>query len=163
MRTSWNEYKTMSWGLITNSIGSIYTSLYATRYFLLNEGKDKGVVINVSPMICDQELVYLSKHFKTYFNIEGFTVPLAKYFSKHKIRILSISPSSIDTLLPKIDYISESEKARAVIIDSVIKRYKMHDEFVHLVLSSITDANLNGILLELDSNQFTAAPVIARI
>ena len=130
---------------------------------MLNEGKDKGVIINVSPMIWDQELIYLSKHFKTLFNIEGFTVPLARFFSKHKMRILSITPGSIDTLYPKIDYNSETDTAREVIMDSVMKRYEKHEEFVHLVLSSIVDENLNGIQLELGSEWINSSPVIAKI
>lgn len=69
----------------------------------------------------------------------------------------------MDTLFPKVDYNSESDTARAVIIDSVMKRYQKHEEFVHLVLSSIVDESLNGIPLELDSSHFAGPPVIARI
>ena len=67
IRTKFTDFKTVSWGLTTNSIGSVYTSLFAIRYFMLNEGRDKGVIINVSSMIWDKELIYLSKHFKDSF------------------------------------------------------------------------------------------------
>ena len=76
--------------------------------------------------------------------------------------ILSISPWSIDTLIPKIDYNSETDTARAVIMDSVIKRYEKHEEFVHLVLSFIVDDNLNGIQLELGSEWINSLPVIKK-
>lgn len=114
-------------------------------------------------MINDEELSKLSRFFKIWASISAFTYPVAKYLSRHNVRFLSIAPSSMDTLMPDVNYRTKGELARALIIDSVIKRYQKHDEFVDLVIYAITNPNVNGVELELDNNDFTKPLMIARL
>lgn len=114
-------------------------------------------------MINDEELSKLSKYFKIWASISSFTMPVAKYLSNHNVRFLSISPSSMATLMPDVNYRAKDDLARALIIDSVLKRYQKHEEFVDLVIYAITNPNVNGVELELGNNDFAKPLMIARL
>lgn len=158
-RAALQRFYTVPQGFFTNLLGSFYTSYFYT----LLKGDGPGVIINVRPMINDEELSILSVFFKSWFNVNSLTSIVTKFFNKMNIRLLSISPSSMDTLIPNINVYKEKEKTRSIVMDSVIKRYRNHEDFVNLVIYCITNSQLNGVELELDNYDFISPPMVAKI
>ena len=137
--------------------------MYSSYYFSLLKGKQEGLILNVSPMISDVELKKLSKYFTIWTSLKDYTCFAAESLAKHNTRFISISPSSIDIQLPNITMSSEKSLTRALVMDSVIKRYKNHREFVNLVLYAMTNSDITGVELELGAAEYKSPPMIARI
>lgn len=158
VRESINRWATISLGFFTNILGCYYTAYY----FTLLKGDQEGLVINAGPMISDIELCKLSKFFTISSSLSKYTAVVAENFSKHNIRYLNISPSSMETVMPGVNYQSCDDIRRALVMDSVIKRYNNHEEFVNLVLYAITNSHLNGVELEL-GDRHVHPPMVAKI
>lgn len=159
VRASINKFHTVPEGFFSNILGSVYSSYY----FSLLKGDQEGFILNVSPMISDEELVKLSKYFTIWENLKGYTTLVAEALAKSKTRFISISPSSIETQLSSISVTTKKSLTRALVMDSVIKRYNKHKEFVNLVLYAMTNSEITGVELELGAEKYKSPLMVARI
>ena len=159
MRSSINRFHVVPEGFFANLLGSVYSSYY----FALLKGDREGFVLNASPMINETEIKKLSKYFNLWTSQNSYTEMISKVLSKKNIRFISISPSSMDTLMPDITMRSKKDVTRALVMDSVIKRYQNYREFVNLVIFAMTNSDINGVDLELDNGEYSTPPMVAKI
>ena len=159
IRASINKFYAVPQGFFANVLGSVYTA----KYFTQLKGNGEGVVLNVCPMINNEEIRKYTKYFNQWVDISSYTVTMAEILIKKGIRFVSISPSTMDTLMPDSSIISQDDIRRALIIDSVIKRYENYKEFVDMAIYSLTNSEINGVELELGSEDSYRPPMIARI
>jgi len=159
IRESLTAFYTIPQGFFTNLLGSLYSLYYYSQY----KDKEEGVIINVGPMINSQELNKLSKYFQIWTSINSFTPLAAEYFRSNSLRFLSISPSSMEIQMPSVDNSIDNSTTREMIMDTVLKRYKNHNEFVSLVIYALTNSGINGVELELGNTDFNTPPTIAKM
>ena len=159
IRISINRFKTVPRGFFANVLGSVYISFY---YTLLKE-EGEGVILNVSPMITTNELEKLSVYFSRWVYNNSISTSMFEVLVMKEIRFLSISPSSMSTLMLNIPYESEIEVRKALIMDSVIKRYHNYKEFVDLAIYALNNSKINGVELELGNENYSRPPTVAKI
>jgi len=134
-----------------NLIGSLNVIRLASEQIVKNnpnEDGERGVIINTSSIAAYDGQVGQAAYSASKAGIIGMTLPIAKEFARHGIRVLTIAPGLFDTPM----FAGLPEKAIAALIEDIPfpKRLGKPSEFAGLVGHIIENPVLNGETIRLD-------------
>lgn len=134
-----------------NLVGTFNMIQYAAEKMFENAPNDqgeRGVIINTASVAAFDGQIGQAAYSASKGGIVGMTLPIAREFAKHGIRVNTIAPGLMDTPL----FSTLSDEARALLEAQVPfpSRLGQASEYAHLVKSIIENTYLNGETIRLD-------------
>lgn len=110
--------------------------------------EERGVIINTASIAAFEGQIGQAAYSASKGAVAAMTLPLAREFAKHQIRVVTIAPGLFET--PMMANIPE--KIQASLMDSVLfpKRLGKPEEFAKLVLHILENSMINGEVIRLD-------------
>ena len=133
-----------------NLIGSFNVlSQFAARLYSAEAvGEERGVIINTASVAAFDGQIGQAAYSASKSGIVGMTLPLAREFASHGIRVMAIAPGLFHTpLLATLPKQAQDSLGKQVPFPS---RLGQPDEYAHLVESIVTNPMLNGETIRLD-------------
>ncbi|MCZ6473600.1 MAG: 3-hydroxyacyl-CoA dehydrogenase [SAR324 cluster bacterium] len=115
-----------------------------------NEDGERGVIVNTASVAAYEGQIGQAPYSASKGGIVGMTLPIAREFAQHGIRVMTIAPGIFDTpLLGRMP-----EEIRQSLADQVPfpRRLGRPEEFADLVLHIIVSPMLNGETIRLDGS-----------
>lgn len=137
--------------LDVNTLGSfILAQAAAERMRLCNadEAGERGVIINTSSIVAMEGQIGTAAYAAAKGGINAMTLPLAREFAPHGIRVMTVAPGIFETPM--------FTNARGPMVDWLREQVQFPDrpgeaaEFAHCVRSIVENRMLNGTVLRLD-------------
>ncbi|XP_045214049.1 L-xylulose reductase-like [Mercenaria mercenaria] len=116
------------------------------------ENEKSGAIVNVSSIAAISAIHSLGIYSCSKAALDMMTKSMALEFGPHKIRVNSVSPTSVMTKMGKAFYDSIPGLADAILKRVPIGRFPEEDEVVNAILFLLSDkaAMINGILMPVD-------------
>ena len=135
-----------------NLIGTIHVIRLAAEKMIHNDGNEdgeKGVIINTSSVAAFEGQTGQAAYSASKAAVVGMTLPVAREFARHGIRVVTIAPGVFETAMTQ----GMPENVRASLTDMVPFPRRMGKpwEFAHLVKQIIENPFLNGTTIRLDA------------
>lgn len=134
-----------------NLIGSYTVLSQAAEAMLANEpGADgeRGVIINTASIAAYDGQIGQSAYAASKGGIVGMTLPIAREFARHGIRVMTIAPGYIHT--PLFNGLPEEAVTALVATTLFPKRLGKPEEYAQLVQSIVENPMLNGETIRMD-------------
>ncbi|MCF8026672.1 MAG: 3-hydroxyacyl-CoA dehydrogenase [Desulfobacteraceae bacterium] len=114
-----------------------------------NEEGERGVVVNTASVAAYEGQVGQASYSASKAGIVGMTLPMAREFADHGIRVVTIAPGLFDTPM----FAALPEKARESLEKQLPfpSRFGKPEEFALMVKSILANPVLNGETIRLDS------------
>jgi NAD(P)-dependent dehydrogenase (short-subunit alcohol dehydrogenase family) len=135
-----------------NLIGTFNVIRLAAAAMIANEceGEERGVIVNTASVAAFDGQVGQAAYSASKGGVVGMTLPIAREFASHKIRVCTIAPGLFETPL----LASLPEEARASLGNQVPhpSRLGRPVEFAQLVAAIVENPMLNGETIRLDGS-----------
>jgi NAD(P)-dependent dehydrogenase (short-subunit alcohol dehydrogenase family) len=113
-----------------------------------NAEGERGVIVTTSSVAAYEGQIGQAAYTASKAGIAGMTLPIAREFAQHGIRVMSIAPGIFDT--PLLSSLSEEAKASLGKQVPFPPRLGRPDEFASLVRHILVSPMLNGTVIRLD-------------
>ncbi|WP_158736399.1 3-hydroxyacyl-CoA dehydrogenase [Alteribacillus sp. YIM 98480] len=134
-----------------NLIGTFNVLRLAAERMIQNEQKEegeRGLIINTASVAAFEGQIGQAAYSASKGGIVSMTLPIAREFAKHGIRVMTIAPGLIET--PLFQTLSEEARASLGAMVPFPSRLGRPEEFAHLTQSIIENPMLNGETIRLD-------------
>ena len=134
-----------------NLFGTYHVMSYAAQSLLRNpplEDGNRGVIINTSSVAYEDGQIGQTAYAASKGAISSLTLPAAREFSRHAIRVMSIAPGLFKT--PLMENLPEDTVAAIAQSIPFPNRLGLAEEFAHLVCAILENDYLNGTVIRLD-------------
>lgn len=113
-----------------------------------NDNGERGVIVCTASVAAEEGQLGQAAYSASKGGVASMTLPIAREFGKHGIRIVSIAPGVFETAMMQAapDAVRESLAAQI----PFPSRYGKPDEFAHLVQHIVENSYFNGCLIRLD-------------
>ena len=112
------------------------------------DGDERGVIINTASIAAFEGQLGQAAYSASKAGVIGLTLPAAREFADHGIRVMCVAPGIMDT--PMISGMSEKLKMNLEAELQFPKRLGKAEEFAKLVVHIIENPLLNGSTIRLD-------------
>jgi len=114
-----------------------------------NEEGERGIVINTASVAAYEGQVGQVAYAASKAGIVGMTLPIAREFAEHGIRVVTIAPGLFDTPM----FAALSEQVRSSLENQLPfpSRFGKPSEFAQMVKAILANPVLNGETIRLDS------------
>lgn len=113
-----------------------------------NEQGERGVIINTASVAAFDGQIGQAAYAASKGGIVSMTLPLAREFAQHGIRVVTIAPGVFAT--PMVQAFSERVRARLTESLAFPTRFGAPDEFAQMVTHVVENPMLNGETIRLD-------------
>lgn len=135
-----------------NTIGTFNVTKLAAqgmcKHSPLTAAGERGVVVNVASIAAFDGQIGQVPYSASKGAVVGMTLPLAREFARHQVRVMCIAPGVIDTPMMA----NASEKVRESLVADIAFPHRLGQpsEFGSLVLHIFQNSYLNGETIRLD-------------
>jgi NAD(P)-dependent dehydrogenase (short-subunit alcohol dehydrogenase family) len=131
-----------------NLVGTYNVVRLASAAMMQNAGDERGVIVNTASVAAFDGQIGQAAYSASKGGIVGMTLPLAREFARHGIRVMAIAPGIFDTpLLAALPEAARQSLAQQVPFPPRLGR---PEEFAALVRHIIENEMLNGEVIRLD-------------
>jgi NAD(P)-dependent dehydrogenase (short-subunit alcohol dehydrogenase family) len=110
--------------------------------------EERGIIINTSSIAAFEGQVGQAAYAASKGGVSSLTMPAAREFAKHAIRVNAIAPGFFGT--PMVEGMSDKVKEGLLGMSLYPKRFGLPKEFAHLIQAIIENPMLNGETIRLD-------------
>lgn len=114
-----------------------------------NEEGERGLVINTASVAAFEGQIGQAAYSASKAAIVGMTLPIAREFAEHGIRVVTIAPGLFDT--PILNGIPEKARETLYKLTPFPSRFGRPSEYARLVRQIIENPMLNGTTIRLDA------------
>ncbi|MGM0451885.1 MAG: 3-hydroxyacyl-CoA dehydrogenase [Thermodesulfobacteriota bacterium] len=135
-----------------NLVGTFNVTRLAAVHMIQNEPNaegERGVVVNTASVAAYEGQVGQVAYAASKAGIVGMTLPMAREFADHGIRVVTIAPGLFDT--PMFAALSEEVRTSLQKQLPFPSRFGRPDEYAQMVQSVLANPVLNGETIRLDS------------
>ncbi len=134
-----------------NLVGTFNVTRLAAEKMVNNEPNaegERGVIINTASVAAFDGQIGQAAYSASKGGVVGMTLPIAREFARHGIRVMTIAPGLIHT--PLFDTLSEKARESLAAAVPFPRRLGRPSEYAQLVESIIQNPLLNGETIRLD-------------
>lgn len=135
-----------------NLMGTVYMTTFAAEQMMqqepVNADGERGVIINTASVAAFEGQIGQSAYAASKGGVVSLTLPAAREFSNHGIRVMTIAPGVMET--PMMSQITDEYAERLAESVPFPKRLGLPDEYAQLVESILLNPYLNGSVIRLD-------------
>ncbi|MEL0083188.1 MAG: SDR family NAD(P)-dependent oxidoreductase [Gammaproteobacteria bacterium] len=113
-----------------------------------DSGGERGVVVNTASVAAFEGQIGQAAYSASKGGVVGLTLPLAREFARHSVRVMAIAPGLFMT--PMLESLPDDAKQALAASVPFPKRLGEPSEFADLVATIVTNSMLNGEVIRLD-------------